>query len=239
MTRSYEQFCPIARTLDVIGERWTLLILRQLLSRPHRFTDLQANLDGISPTLLRDRLSTLRDAGLIRRVELPPPSASIVYEPTSRGAALEPVLYEIARWGLPLLDQPTDDQPVLPTLVRPGLKALCRTEALPRDPLTVGVHLDEGDFCLEVLASATDEGNLRRPVDRIVVTDGAPEHPDVTVRSQLPVLLWLRRGDLDHETASEGSLISLEGDRAATRAVEELLGLHGSPEYAELHDRAG
>ena len=91
--RSYEQYCAVARTLDLIGERWTLLILRDLVHLgPRRFSDLRAGLPGIGANLLTERLRRLEREGLVQRRKLPPPGASVVYELTERGAGLEPEL---------------------------------------------------------------------------------------------------------------------------------------------------
>src|SRR5579884_3950205 len=102
--RSYGQYCAVARALDVLGDRWTLLIVRELLLRGAcRYTDLRAGLPGIATNLLADRLRELEDAGVILRRELPPPVASTVFELTPRGEALKPVLSELGRWGIPLM----------------------------------------------------------------------------------------------------------------------------------------
>ena len=103
LMRSYAQFCPVARALDVVGERWALLIVRELLIRPCRFTDLRDGLPGIASNLLADRLRHLEEAGVVERAELPPPAASTVYRVTERGRALGPVVVELAVWGAPLL----------------------------------------------------------------------------------------------------------------------------------------
>src|SRR4029453_5585908 len=87
--RSYDQFCALARALDVIGERWTLLIVRDLLLGPKRFTDLQNGLPGIPTNLLIQRLRQLEDAGILARGVLPPPAASAVYQLTEHGRGLE------------------------------------------------------------------------------------------------------------------------------------------------------
>lgn len=97
--RSYEQFCGIARALDIVGERWTLLILRELLVGPRRFSDLQGALPGIGTALLTDRLRSLERNAVVARRRMPPPAASTVYELTCDGRALEPVLLGLARWG--------------------------------------------------------------------------------------------------------------------------------------------
>jgi len=97
--RTYGDRCGIARALDVVGERWALLVVRELLLGPKRFTDLRAGLPNVGPDVLAQRLRELEAAGIVRRATLPPPAASKVYELTERGAALEPVVLALGRWG--------------------------------------------------------------------------------------------------------------------------------------------
>ena len=101
--RSYEQFCPLARTLDLVGERWTLLIVRDLIAGPKRYTDLSRGLPGLATDLLTERLRRLEEAGAVRRRELAPPAAATVYELTDRGRELEPAILGLARFGVALL----------------------------------------------------------------------------------------------------------------------------------------
>ena len=108
--RRYGQFCPLAKALDVLGERWTLLIVRELLSGPKRYTDLRAGLPGLATDLLATRLRELTEAGVVDRREVPPPTPATVYELTPRGHALRPAILELARWGRPLLLDPADDR---------------------------------------------------------------------------------------------------------------------------------
>lgn len=98
-TRSYNDLCPIARALDVVGERWALLVVRELLLGPQRFSDLRDALPGVSSNLLTDRLRELEARGVIRRRVLPPPAGSSVYELTDRGRRLESVLDALGEWG--------------------------------------------------------------------------------------------------------------------------------------------
>jgi DNA-binding HxlR family transcriptional regulator len=98
-SRSYCDVCPIARALDVIGERWALLVVRELLLGPQRFSDLRRALPGASSNLLTDRLRELEGHGVLRRRTLPPPAGSSVYELTERGHELEPVLDTLGMWG--------------------------------------------------------------------------------------------------------------------------------------------
>jgi DNA-binding HxlR family transcriptional regulator len=97
--RTYGDRCGIARALDVVGERWALLVVRELLLGPKRFTDLRAGLPHVGPDVLAQRLRGLEAAGIVRRATLPPPAASKVYELTERGAELEPVVLALGRWG--------------------------------------------------------------------------------------------------------------------------------------------
>src|SRR5579859_6025070 len=98
-SRTYGDPCGIARALDLVGERWALLIVRELVLGPKRFTDLRAGLPGSSPDVLTQRLRELEGAGVVRRSKLPPPAGSRVYELTEWGSGLEPALLALGRWG--------------------------------------------------------------------------------------------------------------------------------------------
>ena len=108
--RTYDQYCAVARALDVVGERWTLLLVRELLTGPKRFKDLLDGLSGIGTTLLTARLKDLEGKGILRRTILPPPAGSKVYELTDLGHSLEPVVMALSRWGLKLLDAPRREE---------------------------------------------------------------------------------------------------------------------------------
>jgi DNA-binding HxlR family transcriptional regulator len=107
--KHYDQYCPIARALQVVGERWTLLVVRELTSGPKRYTDLVAGLPGIGTNVLASRLRELEAEGVIEKHRLPPPAASQVYELTARGLALLPVLRSLAHWGAVALGPPPPD----------------------------------------------------------------------------------------------------------------------------------
>ena len=107
--RSYGQYCSVAKALDVIGDRWTLLIIRELLLQgPCRYTDLKNGLPGIATNLLADRLEQLTEAGLIRREEAPPPVATTLFHLTEVGAELRPVLDALGGWGIRYMPEPAD-----------------------------------------------------------------------------------------------------------------------------------
>jgi DNA-binding HxlR family transcriptional regulator len=107
--KAYDQYCPIACSLSVVGERWTLLVVRELFYGPKRYTDLVAGLPGIGTNILAARLKELEASGLVQKRRLPPPAASTVYELTDEGRLLRPVLHELARFGARLLGPPPED----------------------------------------------------------------------------------------------------------------------------------
>jgi DNA-binding HxlR family transcriptional regulator len=106
IVKQYGQFCSVARALDVLGDRWAMLVVRELLLGPKRYTDLLEGLPGVGTNVLAVRLRDLEDAGIIAREKLPPPAASTVYVLSDDGAELRPVVDELARWGLRLMDRP-------------------------------------------------------------------------------------------------------------------------------------
>jgi DNA-binding HxlR family transcriptional regulator/putative sterol carrier protein len=107
--RSYGDACGIARALDVVGERWALMVVRELLLGPKRFTDIRSGLPHVSPDVLAQRLRDLEQAGIVQHRRLPPPYASQVYELTTSGSALEPALIALGRWGGLYAPAPSDD----------------------------------------------------------------------------------------------------------------------------------
>ena len=107
--RTYGQYCSVAKALDVLGDRWTLLIVRELLLRgASRYTDLRAGLPGIATNLLAERLRELERAGVVEREQAPPPIATTLFKLTPRGAQLEGVLDALGRWGVPLMSEPAE-----------------------------------------------------------------------------------------------------------------------------------
>jgi len=106
VSKRYDQYCPVAHALGLVGERWALLIVRELLHGPQRYTDLTANLPGIGTNILAARLRDLEACGIVAKRRLPPPAASQVYELTEYGNALKPVIRELAIWGIQSLGPP-------------------------------------------------------------------------------------------------------------------------------------
>ena len=165
MPKTYDQFCPIARGLDLLGERWTLLVLRELSIDDQRFNDLRRTLKGIAPNLLADRLRRLQEDGLVEQAELPPPAARTVYRLTAEGRDVVPVIGALGRFGARYLpEEPDPDVPARRTLVallgpwsRRGT-----THAGPSPALVVEVdgqrhRVQVGDRRTEVRLLADDE----------------------------------------------------------------------------------
>jgi DNA-binding HxlR family transcriptional regulator len=162
MSKRYDQYCPIAHALGAVGERWTLLVVRDLMNGPKRYTDLAASLPGIGTNILAARLKELEESGLVEKRKLPPPAASTVYELTAYGHDLRPVLHELARWGARSLGPPPLDaleegwlvgalDIALSPLAVPGKLAfrIGEEEASLVDGLSVAGIVDDPDVLVE------------------------------------------------------------------------------------------
>jgi DNA-binding HxlR family transcriptional regulator len=114
MRKRYDQYCPIAHALDLVGDRWALLVVRELMHGQKRYTDLAASLPGIGTNVLAARLKELEAAGIVAKRTLPPPAASRVYELTGYGQELRPAMRELALWGARSLGPPTAEDELFP-----------------------------------------------------------------------------------------------------------------------------
>jgi DNA-binding HxlR family transcriptional regulator/putative sterol carrier protein len=211
--RSYRQYCAMARALDVLGERWTLLIVRELLTGPKRFKDLLDGLPGIGTNLLAGRLKELEGEGLLRRTTLPPPAGSAVYELTGRGRDLEPVLMGLARWGVDLLGQPRPGEAFKPAWAVQAMKATFRPEA--------------ARWVREIY-----EFRVGEDVFHVRVDDGVSEpkygpawEPDLILRTDPDTFLALVSGRIEASDAIEAGRLEVEGDAEALARAGEIFGL--------------
>jgi DNA-binding HxlR family transcriptional regulator len=202
--RSYHQFCPAARALDVVGERWALLIVRELLAGPKRYTDLQAGLPGIGPNVLAERLRRLEQAGVVRKRRLPPPAASTVYELTERGAELRAVLNALFDWGLQLLGDVTDADAVKASYWLPALQMAGRRDALPAD-VEDTYEFRIGEEIVTVTARAGS----------IDASSGAAVSPDLVLKTDERTFAALGSGRVTPEHAVESGRLEVEGDPSA------------------------
>lgn len=191
--RSYDQFCAAARALDSVGDRWTLLIVRELLAGPRRYTDLHADLPGVSTDVLASRLKDMEQSGLAVRRRLPPPAAASVYELTEHGRGLLPVLSALARWGTPALAErrPTDAVRAH-WFALPLLRALDGTEHAG----VVEVRLEEGEF--HIRTGGDTQGDDAYGY-------GPAPYPDARIVLDAELCLALGRGELTlAEAVAEG-----------------------------------
>ena len=200
--RRYRQFCGVAKALDVVGERWTLLLVRDLLLGGRRFSDLLQAMPGLTPNLLSQRLRFLQDTGIVEQRQLPPPQAATVYELTALGRELEPVVLALGRFGARWLVSPAADDRVDPRWAMVSLKR--RYLGCPRQ-WRVGLHVGELPFALELGG------------ERLAVTDGVAHEPDLVLRGERPAFAaWLMGGASARCLVEEGKLAREGSARALT-----------------------
>jgi DNA-binding HxlR family transcriptional regulator len=204
--RSYDQYCPLSRALDVIGERWTALIVRELLAGPRRYTDLHADLPGVSTDVLAARLKEMEHDGLVTRRRLPPPAAAAVYDLTPRGHGLLPALAALADWGAADLagPRPTDARRAhwfaIPLMARLG------EMATPVEG-TVNIVLDEGAFHILISAAGPAYGH------------GPAEHPDAQLAFDGDACAALARAEATLPEMIKKSRVRVDGDSPLAQAL--------------------
>ncbi len=197
--RRYDDPCGIARALDVIGDRWALLVVRELIFGPKRFLQLRHGLPGVSPNVLSQRLRDLDDAGIVRRDVLDPPASVAVYELTARGRALEPVLLELGRWG--------SQEPVT-TPNELSINALLVALKAVFDPAAA----DDATFALRV---GGDWFRLTVAGDSIDIARTRTEHPAVTFETDVATLRSVAFGREPIAEAERAGRLTVTGDRHA------------------------
>ena len=166
MARSYSQYCPMAHALDIVGERWSLHIVRELLEDDQlRYSDLHARLDGCGTNILAARLKTLEQGGVVRRTQLEPPAASWVYELTEYGRGLREVMHVLAHWGARSLGPP----PVARNLETGWLRGALRI-ALPSDCAGRRLEFRIGDEHASLAGDTVVQGGIDDP-DAVIVGD--------------------------------------------------------------------
>ena len=211
--RTYGDRCGVARALDLVGERWALLVVRELLLGPKRFTDLRAGLPHVGPDVLAQRLRDLEQSSLVRRGTLPPPAGSRIYELTERGRELEPVVIALGRFGS-VAPFPPGEAGIGVDAVVIALKSLFAPAAADGMAASYELRLGEQRFRLDVADG------------RIEIARGSAPAPDATLETDpgtLASVLWHGR-KLD-EARRAGDL-AIGGDRTA---VTRLLALFPLP----------
>jgi DNA-binding HxlR family transcriptional regulator len=214
--RTYGDGCGIAHALDLVGERWALLVVRELLLGPKRFTDLKDGLPNASPNVLTQRLRELGEAGIVRRRKLPPPAGSWIYELTDWGRDLKPIVLSLGTWALRSPSR-LDDAPVGTDSVILALATFFDAGAAGDLDARYELRLGENTFAVRIAGGAID-------VDR-----GAAPDADATIESDaetLSALIWERR---DLGDALRAGDIAIDGDKAA---VSRFLALFPPPRPA-------
>ncbi|GAA1829529.1 winged helix-turn-helix transcriptional regulator [Agromyces salentinus] len=219
--RSYQDGCAAAHALDLIGERWALLVVRELLFGPKRFTDLRAGLPGASPNVLAQRLRELDEAGVLRRHRLLPPAAATVYELTPWGRQLEPVIIALGRWGgrSPSL---LHDARMSADSVALALRTSFSAELARGLSAELGLRMHEDVYVVQV---AGDVIRIRR---------GEAEHPDAVIAAEVGVMNDVIWNDLSIEDAMNAGELSITGD---PELVERFVRLFPLPEPADVAAR--
>ena len=205
--RSYRQYCAVAKALDVIGDRWNLLIVRELLLRGAcRYTDLLHGLPGIATNLLADRLRELEQAGIVYREDAPPPIATTLFRLTPRGKALQAAVVELGRWGAPLLAEPADEDAYRGHWLALPTNLHLSDQAPDEPPVTIELRIGE-----EAVTVETVDGSVRTRL-------GPAETPDLILTGPPQLVVGVLTGRLTLADAQAAGL-EYDGDLAALRRV--------------------
>jgi DNA-binding HxlR family transcriptional regulator len=200
--RSYQQYCAVAKALDVVGDRWVLLIVRELMtSGPSRYSDLLKGLPGIATNLLADRLRDMEKSGLVRREDAPPPVATTLFHLTERGEALHPVLEELGRWGGPLMGVPQPSNVFRSHWLVFPFEAYLKDKEPGGPALTIEVRTGDEPMLIE---AARGQIRSRR---------GTAADPDAVISGKPGPILGLLSGRIDLAEAKRRGL-QFSGDEA-------------------------
>ena len=213
MTKRFDQYCPMAHALSLVGERWSLLIVRELLHGPKRYTDLAHGLPGIGTNILAARLRELEQHGLVEKHKLPPPAASTVYELTEYGAGLNEALYALARWGARSLGPPASEDELYEEWGLNALPALFNADAARGLTETYVLKVGGDAFTARVVDGALD------------VAVGAADEADVVVETDMETFFGLASGQLELRDAVKCGRAAVEGDREARHRCFRVLSL--------------
>jgi len=212
----YGQFCPIAKAVDLLGERWTLLLIRELLQGSRRFNELQRGLARMSPSLLTKRLKELETAGLVVRIRISG-QKGFEYELTQAGRDLSPTVVELARWGLKWVRATMEQDELDLDLLMLDIQRNANRELLPAAKVVVDIHFtDQSDFAHWWLIFE------KREVDVCSVDPGVDA--DVYLSGSLENFVRYWMGDFDWNTAKRERRIVMQGDSGLLRELPKWLG---------------
>ncbi|MFI6508361.1 winged helix-turn-helix transcriptional regulator [Streptosporangium sp. NPDC050855] len=216
--RHYGQYCGLAAALDVIGERWTLLIVRELLVAPRRYNELLANLPGIGTNLLAVRLRLLGEAGVVEQLTSDPDGRARRYRLTETGQSLRPVVLGLARWGMPLLAEPDPHDEVRPEWSLVAVEAMMRTPPADGPDECYQFQIAGKDGREEVFHLEVKEGTAR-------IVPGRAVSPDLLAVTDAVTFVEIGAGRLDPLEAVVLGRLRLDGDSGAVLRCCRLLGL--------------
>lgn len=206
--RSYQQYCAVAKALDVVGDRWVLLIVRELMtSGPSRYTDLLKGLPGIATNLLADRMRDLEKAGIVRSWAAPPPVATTLFSLTERGEALRPLLEELGRWGAPLMGVPQPSNVFRSHWLVFPFDAYLKDMAPREKPVAIEVRTGDEPMTIE-----TVDGGVR-------TRRGVVEKPDAVLEGRPGLILGLLAGRFDLAEARKRGLRFKGSQKVLTRVM--------------------
>jgi DNA-binding HxlR family transcriptional regulator len=206
--RSYEQYCAVAKALDVVGDRWVLLIVRELMtSGPSRYTDLLRGLPGIATNLLADRLRDMEKAGIVRSWAEPPPVATTLFGLTDRGEALRPLLEELGRWGAPLMGVPQPSNVFRSHWLVFPFDAYLKDRTPQKPPIAIEVRTGDEPMTIE---TAGGQVRTRR---------GVVERPDAVLEGRPGLILGLLAGRFDLAEARKRGLAFKGSPKVLDRVI--------------------
>jgi len=208
MPKRYAQYCPMAHALELVGERWALLVVRELLNGPKRYTDLAAALPGIGTNILAGRLRDLEEGGVVQKRRLPPPAAANVYELTAYGEELREALYALGRWGAKSLGPPRPGDSLAPGWLVNAVRATCTGGCIPNKVFELRV---DGDA-----VTARFEG------EELLVELGSSSAADTVIETDPATLFSIAAGQLSTSDAIKAKVLKVTGNR---RDAERFLSL--------------
>lgn len=220
--RTYGQFCGLARALEIIGERWSLLVIRDLVLGPKRFTELQQGLPKIPASILSTRLNELERHGVVQRRVLPQLDAGVVYELTEYGSDLDQILLQLGLWGARSLSDPSAEDVLTLDAVILSLYTTFQPEAASGIDVSFELHYS-GELIVHAIV---EDGALK-------VSEGPYPEADIVIEPQGPCMLKLLNGEMDAASAITAGLVAIKGEEADLELFTRLFHIPSSPRPAD------
>lgn len=214
--REYGQYCGVARALEIVGERWALLIIRDLLVGPRRFSDLRRGLPKIPSNILTVRLQEMEEAGVIRRRAQPRPAGGTVYELTDFGRDLEPLVLGLGRWGARILAQPRESEVITPDSLIMALRSTFQPEAAHDLNATYELRANDVVIHARIVDGALTAANGPLPDATLTISANGPLTP-------------LLAGELNATEAVNQGLLTIDGELVALEQFATIFRIESAP----------